>query len=79
MIDGDLGLHRDRLADLERMLVLLDGKPVPDNRADTTRRLSGHIHENSIATVTKTTCLRSNTFRRERHISFLSDRNWSIS
>ncbi|KXJ00847.1 restriction endonuclease subunit M [Serratia marcescens] len=38
--------QRDRLADLERMLILLDGKPVPDNRADVTRRLSDHIHEN---------------------------------
>ncbi|EFH4608442.1 DUF4942 domain-containing protein [Klebsiella pneumoniae] len=40
------GWQRDRLADLERMLMLLDGKPVPDNRADVTRRLSNHIHEN---------------------------------
>lgn len=40
------GWQRDRLADLERMLMLLDGKAVPDNRADVTRRLSDHIHEN---------------------------------
>ncbi|WP_195440249.1 DUF4942 domain-containing protein [Klebsiella oxytoca] len=40
------GRQRDRLADLERMLMLLDGKPVPDNRADVTRRLGDHIHEN---------------------------------
>lgn len=40
------GWQRDRLADLERMLMLLDGKPVPDNRTDITRRLSDHIHEN---------------------------------
>ncbi|HBT3176789.1 TPA: DUF4942 domain-containing protein [Klebsiella aerogenes] len=40
------GCQRDRLADLERMLMLLDGKSVPDNRADVTRRLSDHIHEN---------------------------------
>lgn len=40
------GWQRDRLADLERMLMLLDGKPAPDNRADVTRRLSDHIHEN---------------------------------
>lgn len=40
------GWQRDRLADLERMLMLLDGKPVPDNRADVTRRLSDHMHEN---------------------------------
>lgn len=40
------GWQRDRLADLERMLMILDEKPVPDNRADVTRRLSDHIHEN---------------------------------
>ncbi|EBS3175662.1 DUF4942 domain-containing protein [Salmonella enterica subsp. enterica serovar Newport] len=40
------GWQRDRLADLEHMLMLLDGKPVPDNRADVTRRLGDHIHEN---------------------------------
>ena len=28
------------------MLMILDGKPVPDNRADVTRRLGDHIHEN---------------------------------
>ncbi len=37
------GWQRDRLADLERML--LDGKPVPDNRADVTRQLGDHIHD----------------------------------
>lgn len=40
------GWQRDRLADLERMLMLLDGQPFPDNRADVTRRLGDHIHEN---------------------------------
>ncbi|MCC4570388.1 DUF4942 domain-containing protein [Enterobacter hormaechei] len=40
------GWQRYRLADLERMLMILDGKPVPDNRADVTRRLGDHIHEN---------------------------------
>ncbi|KAF6706003.1 DUF4942 domain-containing protein [Enterobacter hormaechei] len=40
------GWQRDRLADLERMLMLLDGKPVPDNRADVARRLGDHIHTN---------------------------------
>lgn len=40
------GWQRDRLSDLERMLMLLDGKPVPDNRADVTRRLGDYIHEN---------------------------------
>ncbi|TBL65133.1 DUF4942 domain-containing protein [Hafnia alvei] len=40
------GWQRDRLAELERMLMLLDGKPIPDNREDVTRRLGNHIHEN---------------------------------
>lgn len=44
------GWQRDRLADLERMLMLLNGKPVPDNRADVTRRLSDHINENRYST-----------------------------
>lgn len=40
------GWQRDRLADLERMLMLLDGKPIPDNLTDVTRRLNDHIDEN---------------------------------
>lgn len=40
------GGQRDRLADLERMLMIFDGKPIPDNRADVTRRLGDHIREN---------------------------------
>ncbi|WP_185922823.1 DUF4942 domain-containing protein [Hafnia paralvei] len=40
------GWQRDRLADLERMLMILDGQPVPDSRADVTHRLGDHIHEN---------------------------------
>ncbi|ECH9488502.1 DUF4942 domain-containing protein [Salmonella enterica subsp. enterica] len=40
------GWQRDRLADLERMLMILDGKPVPDNRADVSRRLGDHIFAN---------------------------------
>ncbi|BEO60038.1 restriction methylase [Serratia marcescens] len=40
------GWQRDQLADLEWMLMILDGKPVPDNRADVTCRLGDHIHEN---------------------------------
>jgi len=44
--DLNWGWLRDRLADLERMLMLLDGKPVPDNRVDVTRRLGDHIDAN---------------------------------
>ncbi|SYU52285.1 Uncharacterised protein [Klebsiella pneumoniae] len=40
------GWQRDRSADLERMLPILVEKPVPDNRADVTRRLGDYIHEN---------------------------------
>lgn len=40
------GWRRDQLADLERMLFLLDGKPIPDNRGDVTTRLMEHIRDN---------------------------------
>lgn len=40
------GWRRDQLADLERMLYLLDGKPIPDNRGDITIRLMDHIRDN---------------------------------
>jgi len=41
------GWRRDQLADLERMLFLLDGKPIPENRHDVTIRLSEHINQQS--------------------------------
>jgi hypothetical protein len=40
------GLRRDQLADLERMLFLLDGKTIPDNRHDVTIRLMDFIRDN---------------------------------
>ncbi|MFP2413511.1 MULTISPECIES: DUF4942 domain-containing protein [Citrobacter] len=40
------GWRRDQLADLERMLFLLDGKPIPDNRGDISTRLLEHIRDN---------------------------------
>ena len=40
------GWRRDQLADLERMLFLLNGKPIPDNRGDITTRLMAHIRDN---------------------------------
>ncbi|HDL8056107.1 DUF4942 domain-containing protein [Yersinia mollaretii] len=40
------GWRRDQLADLERMLFLLDGKPIPDNRGDISTRLMEHIQDN---------------------------------
>lgn len=39
------GYRRDQLADLERMLHLLDSKPIPDNRNDVTIRLMDHINQ----------------------------------
>lgn len=40
------GWRRDQLADLERMLFLLDRKPIPDNRGDLSTRLMEHIRDN---------------------------------
>ncbi|MEQ5565293.1 DUF4942 domain-containing protein [Providencia hangzhouensis] len=40
------GWRRDQLADLERMLFLLSGKSIPDNRSDITTRLMEHIRDN---------------------------------
>ncbi|AVF37504.1 DUF4942 domain-containing protein [Rahnella sikkimica] len=39
------GWRRDQLADLERMLFLLDGKPIPDNRGDIATRLMEHVRD----------------------------------
>ncbi|HIE1227440.1 TPA: DUF4942 domain-containing protein [Serratia marcescens] len=41
------GWRRDQLADLERMLFLLSGKSIPDNRSDITTRLMAHIRDNT--------------------------------
>lgn len=41
------GWRRDQLADLERILFLLDGKPIPENCHDVTVRLSEHINQQS--------------------------------
>lgn len=37
------GRRREQLSDLDRMLNLLDGKPVPENRNDLSVRLADHI------------------------------------
>lgn len=45
------GKRRAQLADLDRMLNLLDGKPVPENRHDLSIRLADHInkqHESAV-------------------------------
>ncbi|MBX9498684.1 DUF4942 domain-containing protein [Yersinia enterocolitica] len=45
------GWRRDQLADLERMLFLLDGKAIPENRHDVTVRLSEHINQQSTSEI----------------------------
>ncbi|EOZ6414538.1 DUF4942 domain-containing protein [Cronobacter turicensis] len=43
------GYRRNQLVDLERMLHLLAGKPVPDNRTDIARQLDEHISKRKTA------------------------------
>lgn len=40
------GCRRDQLADLERMLCLMDGKPIPDNRHDVSVRFMDFVRDN---------------------------------
>lgn len=42
----NLGWRRDQLADLERMLYLLDGKAIPDNRHDVSIRFMDFVRDN---------------------------------
>ncbi|WP_048796111.1 MULTISPECIES: DUF4942 domain-containing protein [Serratia] len=65
------GWQRDRLADLERMLMIIDGKPIPDNREDVTRRLNDHIHENRHSTHYEDEMFRIKYFQKgTSHITF---------
>ncbi|HDM8356054.1 TPA: DUF4942 domain-containing protein [Yersinia enterocolitica] len=65
------GWQRDRLADLERMLMLLDGKPIPDNRADVTRRLDDHISQHKPADCYEDDLFRIKYFQKgSGHITF---------
>lgn len=43
------GRRREQLADLDRMLNLLDGKPVPENRNDLSVRLDAHIRKQHVS------------------------------
>jgi hypothetical protein len=61
------------------MLMLLDGKAIPDNRADVTRRLSDHIHENRHSTRYEDEMFVIKYFQKELSISRSGDRSWSIS
>jgi hypothetical protein len=65
------GRRREQLADLDRMLNLLDGKPVPENRNDLSVRLDAHI-PNSTLPFTKTSMLRYVTSRKALGTSSLN-------
>jgi hypothetical protein len=65
------GWRRDQLVDLERMLMLLDGKPLPDNRADVACRLGDHISQHKSADSYDDTLFRIKYFQKgTSHITF---------
>ena len=65
------GYRRDQLVDLERMLTLLNGKPLPDNRSDIACRLSDHIGQQRTSTVYDDELFRINYFQKgSAHIVF---------
>ena len=65
------GYRRDQLVDLERMMTLLDGKTLPDNRADIACRLSDHIGQKRTAAVYEDELFRINYFQKgSAHIVF---------
>ena len=65
------GYRRDQIVDLERMLTLLDGKLLPDNRADIACRLSDHIGQKRTAAVYEDELFRINYFQKgSAHIAF---------
>jgi hypothetical protein len=63
------GKRRDQLADLERMLNLLDGKPVPENRNDLGVRLDRHIDAQRTSEVFEDDYFRYVLFRRDQGTS----------
>ncbi|HDG8094027.1 TPA: DUF4942 domain-containing protein [Klebsiella oxytoca] len=65
------GYRRDQLVDLERMMTLLDGKTLPDNRADIACRLSDHIGQQRTSTVYDDELFRIHYFQKgSAHIVF---------
>ncbi|HCA7269691.1 DUF4942 domain-containing protein [Klebsiella pneumoniae] len=65
------GYRRDQIVVLERMLTLLDGKLLPDNRADIACRLSDHIGQKRTAAVYEDELFRINYFQKgSAHIAF---------
>ncbi|CAI1912094.1 Uncharacterised protein [Serratia fonticola] len=66
------GWRRDQLVDLERMLMLLDGKPIPDNREDIVRRLSDHISQQKTSDSYEDALFKIKYFQKgSAHITFL--------
>ena len=57
--------------------MLLNGKPIPDNRADVTCRLGDYIHENSTSYEDEMFSIKY--FQKEQRISHLSGQSWLIS
>lgn len=65
------GQQADRLADLERMLHLFSGKPIPDNRENITIHLDDHTSLFKVKRTTKMRCSASDTLRKgSAHITF---------
>lgn len=65
------GWRRDQLADLERMLFLLSGKSIPDNRSDITTRLMAHIRDNPAEDVYEDEFFRVRYFQKgTAHLTF---------
>ena len=65
------GYRRDQIVDLERMLTLLDGKLLPDNRADIACRLSDHIGQQRTSEVYDDELFRIHYFQKgSAHIVF---------
>lgn len=69
------GRRREQLSDLDRMLNLLDGKPIPENRNDLAVRLDAHISKQH-ASVLRMSTWRFATSRRGRDTLSLSVRIW---
>jgi hypothetical protein len=65
------GWQRDQLADLERMLCLLDSKTIPDNRNDVSIRFMDFIRDNPREQVFEDEFLTLRFFqKRSGHITF---------
>ncbi len=69
------GMQADRLADLERMLHLLSGKPIPDNRGISPLIWMTTYSPFRVKDAMKMRCSSLNTLRRELHTSL--SKGWS--